>query len=179
MINQSSNPQFEWNQNDTCLLYVMYFSLLCWGALGWLCYECIFFFLSHSEISHLCSQDDLMTDPIAGGKRGWQNVFISLTLSIAQESACALPNIWSHVSAWAGLKGIRACGLKCVRVSGGTLLHFQASAPPSTKQYSDIHILVHTLTQSCTPQWPLSLLVSFLGKKYFSSKGLHVINVII
>lgn len=77
-----------------------------------------------------------MTDPIAGGgrrTRRWQNVFISHPLNIAQESACALLNIWSHVSAWASSKGIRACGLKCLRVSGGTLLHFQASAPPSAK----------------------------------------------
>lgn len=94
-----------------------------------------------------------MTDLIAKGrwegggrKSGWQNVFIPPSPppfpppSISQESACALPNIWSHVSAWTGSKGIRARWLKCLRVGGGTPLHFQACAAPSTKQCLDIRV---------------------------------------
>lgn len=160
MINQSSNPQFEWNQNDICLLYVIYFSpSLSRGESGADCAAsasvcCVFFlFFFHFfvlEISHLCSLDDLMTDPIApvgwggrggGGRRGWQNVFISLPLNIAQESACALPETYGPTLV-PGLvqKGFEACGLKCLRVSGGTLLHFQASAPPSAERCSDVHV---------------------------------------
>lgn len=107
----------------------------------------------------VCSQDDLVADLIAGG-RATGKMFSSLPPSAYHRRALVFPqNIWSHVSAWAGSKGIRACGLKCLHVSGGTPLHFQASAPPSIKWCSDFHIWAHTLTQSCAPQWPLSLLV--------------------
>lgn len=165
MINQSSNPQFEWNQNDICLLYVIYFSLSSRGECCWLCYESrrLFSILFCSSVFFsligVCSQDDLVADLIAGG-RATGKMFSSLSPSAYHRRALVFPqNIWSHVSAWAGSKGIRACGLKCLHVSGGTPLHFQASAPPSIKWCSDFHIWAHTLTQSCAPQWPLSLLV--------------------
>lgn len=32
---------------------------------------------------------------------------VSCPLEITQESSCAFPNIWPHVSAWVSLKGIR------------------------------------------------------------------------
>lgn len=59
--------------------------------------------------------------------------YLSSPLNIAQERACALSNIWSHVRAEAGSKGIIGCGSNRVCVRRGTLLHFQASALP------DIH----------------------------------------
>lgn len=66
MINQSSNPQFEGNQNDICLLYVIYFSPRESRADCAMSASVLSF--SPSESSHLYSQDDLMTDPIAGGR---------------------------------------------------------------------------------------------------------------
>lgn len=95
-----------------------------------------------------------MTDPIAlvgwgGGGDGEEEeedgagkMFSSLSLlNIAQESACALPETYGPTLV-PGLvqKGLEACGLKCLRVSGGTLLHFQASAPPSAERCSDVHV---------------------------------------
>lgn len=81
---------------------------------------------SSSEISHLCSQDDLMTDPIAGDERLAKCFHLSCPLKIAQESSCAPPSIWSDVGAWSFSKGIRACRSKCLCVSGGTLLYFKS-----------------------------------------------------
>lgn len=95
-----------------------------------------------------------------GGGRAAGKMFSSLLLppfpppSISQERACALPNIWSHVSAWTGSKGIRARWLKCLRVGGGTPLHFQASAAPSTKQCLDIRVWAHTVAWPCSLRWP-------------------------
>ena len=124
-----------------------------------------------------------------GGRWAWQNVFISLPLNIAQESACALPeNIWSHVSAWAGSKGIRSLRAEvspCQRwhpaafPSLGTAKRRTVLRRPHMSSHTHTHTHTHTLTQSCTPQWPLSLLVWSRVELSFLPGVLHPINLII
>lgn len=160
MLNQSREQR---NQKDICLLYVICFHALLQGEIvRWEVVCCYFFFLPF-EIFHLSSQDNSMTDPMARGRKAWQKCFcLYLQLKIAQERSCSLPNIWPHVSALAGSKGIRACGSKCLCVSGGTPLYFQASVQPSTR-YSHLNLF----TDMCT-QWPSRKAVFFSFLFYFS-----------
>lgn len=86
-----------------------------------------------SEVSHLCSQDDSMTDLIAR-RSGWQNV-CSIPASAAGpgrgSGALGSPQTYGAMSVPGRLQeGLRAGCLKCLRVGGatGTPLHFQACA---------------------------------------------------
>lgn len=82
-----------------------------------------------SEISHLCSQDDSMTDLIARGAAG---KMFSLSLPRQQGlDALGSPQTYGAMSVPGRLQeGLRAGCFKCLRVGGaiGTPLHFQASA---------------------------------------------------
>lgn len=71
-----------------------------------------------------------MTDLIAGGRAAGK-MFSSLSPLAYRRRALVLSQTYGPMLV-PGLvqKGLE---LKCLRVSGGTLLHFKASAPPSTK----------------------------------------------
>lgn len=112
---KAGNPQFEWNQNDICLLYVIYFSLLSWGERRWLCSECLFSVWEKKKNSLLPFGDlsFMLTGWLddwsdckgeaggwGGGRSGWQNVFIppSLPLPSTQRIAGELSQTYGPMS---------------------------------------------------------------------------------
>lgn len=166
MINQSANPQFERNHNDICLLYVVYFSLLTLGERRRRRRRSSHFPLFLSPVS-------LRRSPISGwlhdwsdcSRRGWQNVcFIPppppapppRLLPAGHEHgsrAPRSPQTYGPMSVPGRVqKGLRSGCFKCLRVGGGTPLHFQALArrpAPVAAQTSQYEL----------PVWPSGLLL--------------------